>query len=163
MSILKNRFCMQEQYSNQLPDISSEMQVNSIVETSQIDPKKNARAKENTSIIIGWILRGGVVLSATVILTGMLLLLLHPAGISGSGMSLGTFPHTLGQVWSGLLALRPQAVIALGLLLLIATPVITVTTSAVAFAVERDRRFMIIALIVLAILIASLLIGKGGG
>jgi uncharacterized membrane protein len=76
---------------------------------------------------------------------------------------LGTFPHTLGQVWSGLLVLRPQATIATGLTFLIAIPVITVTTSIVVFAVERDRRFVAIASVVLVILVISLLIGKVGG
>ncbi len=129
----------------------------------QVNPEKDTQAKEYTSIIIGWILRGGVILSATIILIGFLFLLLHPGGISELSMGLGTFPHTLGQVWSGLVMLHPQAVIVLGLLLLIATPVITVTTSAIAFAIERDRRFVVIALIVLAILITSLLISRGGG
>jgi uncharacterized membrane protein len=50
----------------------------------------------------------------------------------------------------------------LGLLLLIAIPVITVTTAAIAFTLERDRRFTVIALTVLAILITSFLLGKGG-
>jgi uncharacterized membrane protein len=59
--------------------------------------------------------------------------------------------------------LQPQAIIASGLLLLIVTPVVTVITSVVAFAIERDRRFVVIALVVLAILISSMLIGKGGG
>lgn len=127
----------------------------------KINPEKNLQAKEYTSIIIGWILRGGVISSATIILIGFLSLLLHAGGISGPG--LGTFPHTLGQVWSGLVMLHPQALIVLGLLLLIATPVITVTTSAIAFAIERDHRFVVITFIVLAILITSLLIGKGGG
>jgi uncharacterized membrane protein len=57
----------------------------------------------------------------------------------------------------------PQAIIASGLLLLIVTPVVSVITSVVAFAIERDRRFVVIALVVLAILITSMLIGKGGG
>ncbi len=78
-------------------------------------------------------------------------------------MSLGSFPHTLSQVWSGSLMLRPQAIIALGLVFLIAVPVITVITSMVAFTIERDRRFVVIAGIVLVILITSLLIGRGGG
>jgi uncharacterized membrane protein len=33
----------------------------------------------------------------------------------------------------------------------------------VAFTIERDRRFVVIAGIVLVILITSLLIGRGGG
>jgi uncharacterized membrane protein len=59
--------------------------------------------------------------------------------------------------------LQPQAIIALGLLLLIAIPIVTVITSMVAFTIERDRRFVVIAGFVLVILITSLLIGRGGG
>ena len=142
-------------------EASSETEVQLAIETSRTNPKKASKAKDYTTLIIGWILRGGVILSATVILIGMLLMLLHPGGLFAYG--LGTFPHTLDQVWLGLLTLRPQAVVALGLLLLIATPVITVTTSAVAFAIEHDRRYVVITLIVLAILLTSFLVGKGGG
>jgi len=149
--------------SNQLLDVSMSVELPQTIKTSQDKPKKPRQAREYTSSIIGWILRVGVILSATIILIGFLLLIAHSGGISGFGVSIGTFPHTLGQVWSGLLVLRPQAIIASGLLLLIVTPVITVTTSAVAFAVERDRRFVVIALVVLAILITSMLIGKSGG
>ncbi len=113
-----------------------------------------------TTITIGWILRVGAGVSAAVILIGTLLLPLHPDELSQR--SLQTFPHTLAQVWLGLLALQPQEVIALGLLLLIATPIVSVATSIITFALEHDRRYAIISLIVLAILIASLLISKGG-
>ena len=133
------------------------------VDISQDKPKKPIQTREFTSSIIGWILRGGVILSSTIILLGFLLLLAHSGGESGPGWSIGTFPHTLGQVWSGLLMFQPQAIIASGLLLLIVIPVATVITSVVAFAIERDRRFVVIACVVLAILITSMLIGKGGG
>lgn len=117
--------------------------------------------KKDYSPVIGWILRGGAMLSAAIILLGTLLLPLHPGDLSER--SLQVFPHTLVQVWTGLLVLQPQAVIAAGLLLLLATPVMTVTAAAVTFACERDRRYVVISLIVLAILITSFLIGKGGG
>jgi len=152
---------MTKQASNQLLERSSKHEIHPAGETSPVDPKKSSKAKASTTIVIGWILRGGVTLSAAIILTGLLLLVFHPGGLSGHVP--GIFPSTLEQVWSGILNLQPQAVIALGLLLLIATPVITVTASAVTFAVERDRRYVIISLIVLAILLTSLLIGKGGG
>ena len=149
--------------SNRLLDVSMSVELPQTIKTSQDKPKKPKQAREYTSSIIGWILRVGVILSAIIILIGFLLLITHSGGMSGFAMNSGTFPHTLSQVWSGLLVLRPQAIIASGLLLLIVTPVITVTTSAVAFAVERDRRFVVIALVVLAILITSMLIGKSGG
>src|SRR5258707_8685475 len=65
--------------------------------------------KKDYSAVIGWILRGGATLSAAIVLLGMLLLLLHPGDLSGT--SLRVFPHTVDQVWTGLLALQPQAVI----------------------------------------------------
>lgn len=164
MIFFRSRFrILGKQYSNKLLDVSSRAGFQSTVEIPHDNPKTPRQVKDYTSIIIGWILRGGVILSASIILIGFLLLLLQPGGISGVGVSLGSFPHTLGQVWSGLLMLRPQAIIALGLLFLIAIPVITVLTSMVAFTIERDRRFVVIAGIVLVILITSLLIGRGGG
>jgi len=116
--------------------------------------------KKVSSAIIGWILRGGAILSAAIILIGILLFLLHPGDLPET--SLQVFPHTLDQVWTGLLELQPQAVIATGLLLLLATPVMAVTAAAVTFAFERDWRYVVIALLVLAILITSFFIGKGG-
>jgi uncharacterized membrane protein len=103
-----------------------------------------------------------VILSATIILIGFLLLLIHIGEQPGFAMSIGAFPHSLSQVWSGLLVLQSQAILAAGLLLLIVTPVITVITALVAFAIKRDLRFVVITCVVLAILLTSMLIGKGG-
>jgi len=98
-------------------------------------------------------LQGGVILSASIILIGLLMLLLNPAGFSVS--ELLSFPHSFDQIWAGLLALHPQAIIALGLMLLIATPVLRVAVSIVAFALERDARFVVITALVLVILLLS--------
>ena len=138
-----------------VPEISKSQPVRNLTPASS-----QASSKESTAFIIGLILRGEVILSATITCIGLLLLALTPGGVTEH--RLVTFPHTLNDVWAGLLGLHPQAVIALGLLLLIAIPVITVTTAAIAFALERDRRFTVIALTVLAILITSFLLGKGG-
>jgi uncharacterized membrane protein len=54
------------------------------------------------------------------------------------------------------LALRGRGLIQLGLLLLIATPVARVAFSVVAFAMQRDRLYVVVALIVLAVLMYSL-------
>jgi len=51
----------------------------------------------------------------------------------------------------------------LGLLLLIATPIARVAFSVVAFLVERDRVYVLITIIVLALLVLSLLIGGSEG
>jgi uncharacterized membrane protein YfcA len=65
--------------------------------------------------LIGWVLQGGVLLSAAVIVLGLLLELLQPNKFASQ--KLQDFPQTFDQIWAGLLVLRPQAVIALGLLL----------------------------------------------
>jgi uncharacterized membrane protein YfcA/uncharacterized membrane protein len=139
--------------SNQLLAVTKTEESQPAVEPSQDDHTKTIQTKDYTSSIIGWILQGGVILSASIILIGLLMLLLNPAGFSVS--ELLSFPHSFGQVWSGLLALHPQAIIALGLMLLIATPVLRVAVSIVAFALERDVRFVVITAIVLVILLLS--------
>jgi uncharacterized membrane protein len=60
------------------------------------------------------------------------------------------------------MALRPASVIQLGLLLLIATPVARVAMSLVAFILQRDRVYVVVTLIVLAVLIFSLTGGIHG-
>src|SRR5258706_12065753 len=73
-------------------------------------------ASEKTNTIIGWILQDGVMLSAALILLGLILFPFHTKRFSTA--KLLTFPQTLAEVWTGLLILRPQTVITLGLLLL---------------------------------------------
>jgi uncharacterized membrane protein len=112
------------------------------------------------TIAISWILQAGVILSSAMIVAGLLLMSIH--GGEMTPQYLQAFPHTPKQVWTGLLSLQPQAVIALGLLFLIATPVLRVIVSIVAFNSEHDRRYALISLILLAILLTSFMLGKGG-
>ncbi|GAC1427926.1 MAG: hypothetical protein PVS3B3_37800 [Ktedonobacteraceae bacterium] len=130
--------------------------------TSQPDPfiteaaQKRQETKASIFAIkaIGWILQGGVIISALVIVIGLLLLPTQPGGLSLERLL--RFPQTLAQVGQSLLMFRPQGIIALGLLLLIATPVLRVAVSIVTFALEKDRKYVIITLIVLAILLFSI-------
>lgn len=122
--------------------------------------------------IISWILRVGVTASALLIFCGVILLFVTgETGYAGSFNSLAglvqynqnrlaAFPTTPGDVVAGLAQFKPYAFIALGLLLLIATPVIRVAASVVIFALERDYAYILITLIVLIILIVSFLLGK---
>jgi uncharacterized membrane protein len=54
------------------------------------------------------------------------------------------------------LSFRGRGIIQLGLLLLIATPIARVALSVVAFAIQRDRLYVVATLIVLAVLMYSL-------
>jgi uncharacterized membrane protein len=51
----------------------------------------------------------------------------------------------------------PAAVIQVGVLLLIATPVARVVFAVIGFALERDRLYVAVSLAVLAVLAASLI------
>jgi len=109
--------------------------------------------------IIGWILQGGVIVSAVFITLGLLLLPTRPGGLSVQRLL--TFPQTLAQIGQGLLILRPQAIIALGLLILVATPVVRVAASLISFALEKDHQYVIITSIVLVILLGSIFLLGG--
>lgn len=128
-------------------------------EKNQLQPVEHEKYLKSPIMAnsIGRILQVGVVLSAMMIVLGLLLLPSRPGGLSPQRVL--AFPQTLSQVIGGVLVLRPQAVIALGILLLIATPVLRVVASVVAFAVERDRRYVVITLIVLVILLFSIVLG----
>ena len=60
------------------------------------------------------------------------------------------------------MALRGQAIMALGLLILIITPVLRVAISIVAFAIQHDRIYVAITSLVLALLILSFAGSRGG-
>jgi uncharacterized membrane protein YfcA len=104
--------------------------------------------------LIGWVLQGGVLLSALVILLGILLLPTRPGGLTASRLLV--FPFTWSALVSDLMQLHPQGIITLGLLLLIATPVLRVAVSIVTFVVEHDRKYIVITCVVLAILLFSI-------
>ncbi len=105
-----------------------------------------------TELIISGVLRGGVLLSVAIILTGISWFFVqHYTGTLANP----TFPDTLPAVIKGVVAADPLAVAVLGLLVLLATPVLRVAVSIVAFAIEQDRTYVIITTLVLAILLFS--------
>jgi uncharacterized membrane protein len=62
-------------------------------------------------------------------------------------------------VVDGALALQTEALIQAGLLLLIAVPILRVAVSVVAFALERDWRYVLVTVLVMGILLFSFLGG----
>jgi uncharacterized membrane protein len=124
---------------------------------------KNTSLIRQAEVIISGVLRGGVLLSAAVITAGVIAFYWRYFLAGRRGISNRPFPHSPEAVVSGLAHGDPLAIIALGLLLLLATPVLRVAVSIVAFALERDWRYTAITALVLAILIVSFLLGRGGG
>jgi uncharacterized membrane protein YfcA/uncharacterized membrane protein len=104
--------------------------------------------------LIGWVLQGGVLLSAMVMLMGIILLPTRPGGLSPERLLV--FPFTWSALVASLAQFHPQGILTLGLLLLIATPVLRVAVSIVTFVLERDRTYVVITCLVLAILLFSI-------
>jgi len=117
---------------------------------------------QRIEIIVGYLLRTGVLLSATVVLFGGIVYLVrHGHSTASYHVFRGdTSPlRTIGGIVHGTMHFSAAAVIQFGLLLLIATPVARVVFSAIAFAVERDKLYVAFTLTVLAILTYSLMGG----
>ncbi|MFA5312983.1 MAG: DUF1634 domain-containing protein [Methanomassiliicoccales archaeon] len=53
---------------------------------------------------------------------------------------------------------KPLAIVQLGILMLIATPLVRIIAALVVFAAERDRQFVLIALVVLAMVIVAMVV-----
>ena len=114
---------------------------------------------QRIEVLIGTLLRTGVLIAASVVVLGTVLFLarhgceaVQYGSFSGEPRNL----ESLSGIMHGTLKLSGRAMIQFGLLLLIATPVARVAFSAVAFAIEGDFLYVWITLIVLAVLLYSL-------
>lgn len=113
--------------------------------------------------IIGRLLQVGVSLSALLVLIGGVLYLARYGHTVPNYRVFRGEPQDLrsvSQIVADLLTLRRRAMIQFGLLLLIATPVARVVFSVYAFARQRDRTYVVLTLIVLAVLLYSLIGGR---
>ena len=115
---------------------------------------------------ISMLLRTGVTLSVMVVVVGLVISFIRHPDYVHSKTALGrltdaeaVYPHQLRDVAAQIGQGRGQAIVMLGLLMLIATPVARVAFSIVAFALERDRLYVVITAIVLVLLVVSFVIG----
>lgn len=110
-------------------------------------------------IIIGVLLRIGVILAAAVVLVGAVLYLTRHGHEIPHYTSFHGEPESLKSpmdIFHGVTQMSARAIIQLGLLLLIATPVARVLFSAIAFAFERDWMYVGITLVVFGVLMFSM-------
>jgi uncharacterized membrane protein len=116
-------------------------------------------AEQRMDIIIGNLLRYGVIIAGTVVLLGGIFYLVRH-GLEfpeyrifrGEPVELRSF----GGVFRILTALSPRGIIQFGFLLLLATPLARVAFSVFAFARQRDLTYVLVTLFVLAALVFSL-------
>lgn len=114
---------------------------------------------QRVEVIIGNLLRAGVLIAAAVVLAGgAVYLIRHGSAVPHYAVFLGepTDLRTLSGILADAISLRGRGIIQLGLLILLATPVARVAFSVFAFAMERDVLYVIVTLMVLAVLIFGL-------
>jgi uncharacterized membrane protein len=108
---------------------------------------------------IGHMLRIGVTVAASVVLAGGIL---HLPQFHGGVQNYREFhgkvtaPMDLAPVFAGVRALNSRSIIQLGILLLIATPIARVLFCIVAFAVQKDKLYVLVSGTVFAVLLYSL-------
>ncbi|MGA3057956.1 MAG: DUF1634 domain-containing protein [Candidatus Limnocylindrales bacterium] len=107
--------------------------------------------------MVGLVLAAGVGVSAALIGAGFIAALAvgWQSSLIGPATATSTATTDFGGLAARLLTLEPLAIAQLGLLTLLATPVVRVAASVVAFTLEGDRLYAAITAMVLAILLAS--------
>lgn len=113
--------------------------------------------------LVGRLLQIGVLIAALVVIVGGVLLLTQHGGDRPTYTPFRGEPaylRSLVGIVRGAIALDSLAIVQLGLVLLIATPVLRVAFTLVAFVIQRDRTYVIVTTIVLALLLYGLLYGR---
>ncbi len=109
---------------------------------------------------VGNLLRAGVLLAAAVVLVGGAIYLWRHGHATADYRVFRSEPFYLdrfGGIARDALSGSGRGIVQLGLLVLVATPIARVALTAVAFAFERDRTYVLVALLVLSLLLKSLL------
>jgi uncharacterized membrane protein len=117
---------------------------------------------ERVEQLLGWVLQLGVVLAAAVALLGGLIEVVQHGMQAADYRVFHGEPadvSTLRGIVVGALHLNGRDVVQLGVVLLLITPITRVALSALAFARQRDRVYVLVTCLVLGLLLTSLLTG----
>lgn len=105
--------------------------------------------------LIAWLLLGGSTVALFLMALGLSLML-------SSGTLERPSDRSPGATLQGALALNPFDLMNLGILILMATPVVRVVALVAGFLWERQTRFALVALGVLGLLVVSAAVAAGG-
>lgn len=110
--------------------------------------------------LIGNLLRIGVIIAMTIVIAGTFLFLWQHGKETAdysqfNEQDVFSFPGFFHQLMNG----ESTAIVDLGVMVLIATPVARVLFTMIGFWLEKDRLYTVIAFIVLCIIIFSMLSG----
>jgi uncharacterized membrane protein len=109
-------------------------------------------------IAISRMLRAGVSVAAVVVLVGWTLYLWQAHGVEPNYRNFHGVPSPadwLTPVFEGIRHLDSRSIIRLGMLLLIATPIMRVAYCIYSFATQKDKIYVVISSVVLTVLLYS--------
>ncbi len=126
----------------------------------------NLRDPDAMNGILSRVLRFGVLIAAAILIFGTALLIANYSSANSSDFVTYTpnqIPHSsvvvsLSAIPQGIATLDPFAIIELGVIVLLATPVSRVLCSIFLFAAERDTAYVKITLVVLILLLFSIIV-----
>ncbi|TPR36979.1 DUF1634 domain-containing protein [Apilactobacillus micheneri] len=119
--------------------------------------KQTTKAEMNEiELVIGKILRIGVIISAAIMIIGLLMFLIT----GNSGYAGNYHPSSFKEIFHGIVQLKPYAIMMLGIFCLILTPVLRVIVSIYSFYKEHDMLYVYITTFVLLVLIFSFFLGQ---
>ena len=133
------------------------------------EEQRDLSADSGLRPMVAAFLRYGVLLAAAVIIIGLVLSFVQVGFKVFVSMPRVRAPEvstdltTLRSVFRELLPPVPEAVMEAGVLLLIATPVLTVGAATIMFVVEKDWMYVVISGFVFAMLILGFVLGGRGG
>ncbi len=126
------------------------------------------RSVKSIELVISLVLQIGVVVSSGIILIG-LVLFFYQHGQTKSPLNVPDyhrytsasyfFPHSFKAMKASLRAGQGIGLMTLGILLLVLTPILRVSTSILLFLRQRDRPMTLVTLVVLLVLAGSFFLG----
>src|SRR6202012_1331926 len=104
--------------------------------------------------VIGWVLRIGVIVSVSVVIFGGIVYLYRHGSEAPDHKNFITQPSfvQLNGIIQGIIDFHGRSIIQAGIILLIATPILRIIFSTISFALEKDRLYVVISLLVLLII-----------
>jgi len=114
--------------------------------------------------VIGWVLRIGVIVSVSIVIFGGIIYLYRHGSEAPNHKNFVTQPSfvQLNGILQGIIDFHGRSIIQAGIILLIATPILRIIFSTISFALEKDRLYVMISLLVLLIIVLSSISGHIG-
>jgi len=115
--------------------------------------------EKDIQVLLGTLLRAGVIISMSIVLVGGVIFLIHNNGVITDYKvftpELSKF-SSITEIFAGLLTMQGDAIVQFGVLMLIFTPIARIAFAIFSFSLEKDYLYVLIGFIILAIIAISL-------